>query len=115
MPNKPLRPCAHPGCCNLTKDGHCEKHPRKIWEKNKEVKRITGRKLQRERNRLFDDNPLCVGCQRRGIIRSATQRDHIIPLAEGGQDVPENTQGLCDECHKIKSEEERTRGIRHGR
>lgn len=29
--------------------------------------------------------------------------DHIIPLSEGGQDVPENMRTLCLACHKIET------------
>lgn len=64
---------------------------------------MTGRKLQAAREALFRANPLCVHCERRGLVKLATQRDHIKSLGEGGEDVPENTQGLCDDCHREKS------------
>ena len=34
---------------------------------------------------------------------SLWQADHVQPLAEGGQDVPENLQRLCQPCHKAKT------------
>ena len=63
---------------------------------------------------MFRRDPLCVMCQAKSPpeVRLATQRDHIVPLEEGGQDVPENTQGLCAECHAAKSLGERQRGLR---
>lgn len=51
-------------------------------------------------------------CEAKGIITAATQRDHIIPLEEGGEDSDDNTQGLCDECHQGKSLQEALRGRR---
>lgn len=110
MPSKPRRPCSYPGCGILTVNGRCDKHKREPWQRTHDVKRMTGRKLQKERALLFAENPLCVECEKVGIVRAATQRDHIVPLAEGGLDVRENTQGLCDECHAVKVKEESKRG-----
>jgi 5-methylcytosine-specific restriction protein A len=39
-------------------------------------------------------------------------RDHIIPLAEGGEDSQANTGVKCHDCHDAKTQQERTRGIR---
>jgi 5-methylcytosine-specific restriction protein A len=59
---------------------------------------------------LFTRNPLCVECERQGRVAPATQRDHIIPLAEGGSDDDDNVQGLCRDCHDAKSKQESIRG-----
>ena len=67
------------------------------------------------RDRLFTSNPLCVECERLGRVRLATQRDHIVSLEEGGADDDGNTQGLCQDCHDIKSKAERERGQRRAR
>ncbi len=48
-------------------------------------------------------------CKAQGLIKLATQRDHIVPLAEGGSDTADNEQGLCVECHEAKSLAERLR------
>lgn len=48
-------------------------------------------------------NPLCVHCEAKGIVRLWTQLDHIKALANGGTDTDDNLQGLCDECHAIKT------------
>jgi 5-methylcytosine-specific restriction protein A len=64
------------------------------------------------RAELFSANPLCVECQRQGRVTQATQRDHIVPLAEGGADDDTNVQGLCHECHEAKSGAEAARGRR---
>jgi len=109
---KPFKPCRHPGCNKLTRDGYCEPHKdeAKAWHKTYDQKRLRGRKLQAERKRLFEDQPLCVECLKIGRITAATERDHIIPLSQGGKDVPENTQALCKECHERKTLKEAKAG-----
>lgn len=78
-------------------------------------KRITGRRLQRERERLFADDSLCVECRKRGRVTVATIRDHKLALAFGGTDTAENTQGLCTDCHDAKSKAEAAEGVRRPR
>jgi 5-methylcytosine-specific restriction protein A len=67
------------------------------------AERFRGRKLQEARKRLFAKHPLCVECERQGRVRLATQRDHIVALVNGGQDIESNTQGLCGPCHEAKT------------
>lgn len=112
MPGRPARPCTKPGCQSLSRDGsgRCSDHPKEAWGKKPDApKRITGRKLQEMREALFQEQPLCVLCNKAGRITPATERDHIIPLTEGGQDVDSNVQGLCKDCHESKSKAERLR------
>ena len=45
-------------------------------------------------------------CARRSVIA-----DHIIPYAEGGKDSMANERGMCNECHTLKSKDERIRGL----
>ena len=91
--------------------GRCAKHAHEAWQKKPTAtKRITGRRLQAMRADLFQRNPLCVECQRLGRVTLATQRDHIKPLAEGGTDDADNEQGLCYDCHEVKSKAESVRG-----
>ncbi|MFZ3002066.1 MAG: HNH endonuclease signature motif containing protein [Undibacterium umbellatum] len=59
---------------------------------------------------LFSRDPLCADCKKVGRVALATQRDHVIPLAEGGPDDETNEQGLCDACHEAKSLAEAQRG-----
>lgn len=106
------KPCGHPGCPALVFDGGwCVKHRPAAWSVKRPAptKRITGRKLQRMRESLFARNPLCVECLKLGRVTEATQRDHIIPLFDGGADDESNEQGLCEACHDAKSKAERLR------
>lgn len=114
MPIAAPRPCSHPGCGVLVRDGtgRCAKHPKATWAKKPTAaKRVTGRKLQRLRAELFERDPLCAECKRQGRVTLATQRDHIQPLEEGGEDAETNVQGLCADCHDAKSKAERARGV----
>lgn len=92
--------------------GRCPKHPKASWAKRPNAtKRITGRPLQRLRAALFDADPCCAECKRQGHLTLATERDHIKPLQEGGKDDDTNVQGLCFDCHEVKSKAERARGV----
>jgi len=109
------KPCGHPGCGVLVRDGssRCPKHPKEVWAKSSTpTKRVTGRRLQAMRARLFQESPLCVECELQGRVTLATQRDHITPLAEGGLDDDSNVQALCQTCHEVKSKAESKRGVK---
>ena len=43
--------------------------------------------------------------------RASTEADHIIPVAEGGQEEEENLAGKCSPCHKQKIAQEAVRGL----
>lgn len=111
------KPCSKPGCNALVYDGsaRCDKHKPPKWTKRADSpKRITGRKLQRMRDELFKAQPLCVECLKHGRLTPATERDHIMPLFEGGTDTDDNVQALCHDCHEIKSKAERIRARQAG-
>ena len=72
-----------------------------------EVPRMRGRKLQERRLRLWAKDPCCATC---GILtsldgKSATpfQLDHKVPLFKGGDDIDDNCQVLCIDCHDLKT------------
>lgn len=113
MPQRPNHPCTFRGCGKLTRNlgGRCDEHPKEQWVKRPDApKRVTGRRLQQMREALFRAHPLCVDCQAAGRVTLATERDHKVPLAEGGTDDPDNVQGLCADCHREKSQAEAVRG-----
>lgn len=110
MASKPLRPCRHPGCFKLTKDGWCDLH-RPTGEKRRResaeyhswyslpiwTKELRPAQLLRE--------PFCRECAKRGIRTRATVVDHIIPFrGNWGKFVdPRNHQSLCKRCHDRKT------------
>jgi len=65
--------------------------------------RTRGRAWRKLRERILQWQPTCVHCRRAGIIRLATEVDHITPLAMGGTDAESNLQALCHDCHAIKT------------
>lgn len=105
--------CPVPGCPTITKGGRCAQHQLRPdlpsgWG-SAGLHRIRGRKLQRMRAELFRQEPLCRLCDALGLVTVATIRDHIVPLAEGGQDVASNTQPLCQTCSDLKTQKESLR------
>lgn len=91
--------------------GKVERAP---WQSGNERRTLTGRALQRRREALFAREPLCRKCKERGRVRAATQRDHIVPLFEGGPEDESNEQPLCDECHAEKTQQESKRARGYG-
>lgn len=76
-----------------------------MWEarKGSMTKRITGRRLQRIRKQVFDEQPICVSCKAKGKVTPALEVDHIVALVNGGEDEHSNRQALCKECHEAKT------------
>lgn len=118
MAQKPLRPCRHPGCPALTREGYCPKHkPVKagrrvsaqwhawyslpIWTKD-----LRPAQLLRE--------PFCRECAKRGIRTRATVVDHIKPF-RGDWTLfvdPANHQSLCKHHHDQKTAQEQAEARR---
>ena len=57
------------------------------------------------RERILRAEPLCRYCKAKGIIRQATEVDHVQELAFGGSDTEDNLQPLCTPCHDRKTQE----------
>lgn len=108
----PLRYCTKGRRCphKVSATQPCPVHPSKPWAGTAKTPRVRGRKLQALRKELFQREPLCRLCMANGRVVLATIRDHIVPLAEGGQDVEHNTQPICDACSATKSHAEAARG-----
>lgn len=64
------------------------------------------RHWQQLRRLVLSRQPLCVECERAGRVVTATEVDHIVPLAAGGTDATENLQPLCHSCHSRKTANE---------
>lgn len=111
MASKPLRPCKHPGCPELTREGWCSKHKPKYKRRDSDeyhdwyllpiwTKRLRPAQLARE--------PFCRECARQGIRTYATVVDHIKPF-RGDWDLfvdPCNHQSLCKYHHDQKTARE---------
>lgn len=113
MARKPLRPCRHPGCAVLVRDGYCEQHQpdrrssdslryrswysRKVWTDD-----LRPNQLLRE---PFCQDPNCPTKRLTGRPAPATDVDHVIP--HDGDWVrfvdPDNLRSLCHACHSRKT------------
>lgn len=59
------------------------------------TKRMTGRKLQDRRLRVWAAGPHCAHCGALTTYPYGFELDHKVSLNDGGADVDENTQVLC--------------------
>lgn len=62
-------------------------------------KRTRGRKWLRLRHVVLVEEPVCQSCERRPSV----EVDHIKPISKGGDDTRDNLQGLCLDCHEVKT------------
>jgi 5-methylcytosine-specific restriction protein A len=54
------------------------------------------------RQYVLQRDPLCVLCH----AQRSVEVDHIVSASLGGSDEVNQLQGLCSECHKVKSSRE---------
>ena len=111
LPRKPLKPCRHPQCPELTEGNYCEEHEREMEYKRMNSpysKLYSTSRWQRLREYILTKEPLCVECKRKKRIRPATVVDHIKPH-KGDEELfydEGNLQGLCKSCHDRKTAKE---------
>lgn len=61
---------------------------------------------QKFRESFLRKNPLCVACRKAGIVKEATEVDHIVPHRGDMKlfwDTKNNVQGLCKNHHSAKT------------
>ena len=74
MPRKPKKPCAYPGCPNLTEGRYCPEHQSKVnseyekYGRDPRTKKRYGRAWKRIRDKYVMEHPFCELCFQRGII-----------------------------------------------
>ena len=80
--------------------------------------RLRGSAGQARRWRLWQANPYCATCGRLLDWPRGFEADHIVGLAEGGEDKDRNLQLLCvwwetdgskQGCHELKTQADRAR------
>lgn len=121
MADKPLRPCRHSGCPELTRDGWCPAH------KPKHIRKASADYHSWYYLPIWTDDlrpaqllkePFCRNCLQQGERTPATVVDHVIPHEGDWQLFVDrgNLQSLCKHHHDIKTGKERqARGERFGR
>ena len=118
MPNAAPKPCRHPGCGKLVRDGsgfcadHQRPRPGSFADKSRGTRHERGYGSAWDRLRkivMQRDAGLCQPCKEDGRITVATMVDHIKPKAEGGTDDLENLRAICKVCHAKKTDVEKNR------
>ncbi len=105
MPYKPKKPCAHPGCRELTSSRFCPTHAKQDqreyehYRRDPATRKRYGSTWQRIRDRYIAAHPLCEKCKEAGRITPAQEVHHILPIAKGGSHAEENLMSLCKRCH----------------
>ena len=105
MPKKPKRPCAYPGCPELTEETYCEKHKDKArqnyerYERSPDVHKKYGRAWKRIRDSYAAAHPLCERCLAEGRVTPMDEVHHILPISCGGTHARDNLMSLCRSCH----------------
>ena len=119
-----LRPCATPGCPEVTRHGHCVQHTR-VRESQRVNAHQRGytRHWSALRRWFLARHPLCgeresgapktsdSRCLANGLIVAAAQVDHILrhqgPVDPLFSNIL-NMQSLCASCHSAKTARENT-------
>ena len=109
--------CGHATCYELVPAGtiYCAEHERQRgWQRNTGVTRTDTTAHRKRRLRvLARDGHQCQ--LRYDVIctGTATVCDHIVPLAEGGDDTDAGCQAACLKCHRRKTSMEGHRARGH--
>lgn len=112
MALKPLRPCRHPGCRELTRDGYCSKHKPRRAARRESAEWHGWYSLSVWTDDLRPTQllaePWCRECAKRGIRTRATVVDHVEPHCGDWTRFIDraNLQSLCKRCHDRKTAQE---------
>jgi hypothetical protein len=80
--------------------GHCPDHEKEPGEVRNRKRRGSARLQKSLRETVFArDGAFCIECKSKDNLTL----DHIVPLALGGANAPENLQVLCQKCHTRKN------------
>ena len=91
MPRKPKKPCAYPGCPNLTEKKYCPEHERlenqryDRYQRDPAHKKRYGKAWKRIRDSYVKSHPFCELCMLEGKYVPVEEVHHKLPLSEGGK------------------------------
>ena len=112
MPFKPLKPCSKPGCPKLTSTRFCPEHTKQVeaqYEQGRGSASERGYNARWHKVRMMKLNadPLCERCHVKQIDIPAILVHH--KDRNQRNNLAENLESLCDECHDKEHEKERWR------
>lgn len=105
MPYQFKKPCAYPGCPNLTNEKYCEEHKEIGKQEHNATKhdpnhsKKYGNNWRRLRAAYAKAHPLCEECLKKGRLTPVEEVHHIVPLNRGGKNEWDNLMSLCQSCH----------------
>lgn len=105
--------CRKPGCPGIVRSGICTKCGPLRSRSDHDDRRGTAasrgydHRWRKLRQMYLAAHPLCVECERIGLVTAATDVDHIRAKRHGGTDDEDNLQALCHTCHSRKTARER--------
>jgi 5-methylcytosine-specific restriction protein A len=78
---------------------------RRVEDRRSAAKRGYGYAWQKLRLQVLSNQPLCVECERQGIVTVAVDVDHIVPHRGDSELLMDrdNLQPLCKRCHGRKT------------
>ena len=106
MAHKPVSYCVEAGCrAKAVRGGRCGAHAREAWggasrREGTTTERGYGARHRRRRASELAAEPWCYVCG----MRPAVAIDHVVPLAQGGDDTDENRMPICRSCHSAKTQ-----------
>jgi 5-methylcytosine-specific restriction protein A len=95
MTPRAAKVCSRPGCPHLQP---CPDHPKIPWQGSTRRARLP-RGWETIRRRILLRDPICRVCN--GAL--STEVDHVEP---GDDHTDENLQGICEDCHRRKTQAE---------
>ena len=119
MPVAPRKPCRI--CGALSNGSYCGQHQKKKEEQVRAERikydQVRGTRTERgysnrwlKVSKLYrQEHPLCVMCEKKGILKLAECVDHIIAVSGPDDPLfyePSNWQSLCHSCHSEKTAKE---------
>jgi len=103
---KPVSYCVEAGCrAKAVRGGRCGAHAREAWggasrREGTTTERGYGAVHRRRRAAELAAEPWCYVCG----VEPAVAIDHVLPLAQGGDDTDENRMPICRSCHSAKTQ-----------
>lgn len=97
-----------PYCAAHRKQVKGQQHKAVDMHRGSSTQRGYDAQWQKMRKVVMAQDPYCRSCKNRGIVRAATDIDHIIPH-KGNDELrlsAKNLQPLCKQCHGEKSQRE---------